>query len=190
MSSTQIAVTIVVVALIALLGAGLWFMLRRRALRERFGPEYDRVVAERDGRRAAERELLARKRRHDQLELSELSDDARARYTSEWQQLQEHFIDAPDESVGAADQLVSKLIAERGYPTGDYDEQLAQLSVEHARTLSQYREAHEISMRNQRGEATTEQLRQALVHYRALVAELLGTEPVGFVERNDPTPHR
>jgi hypothetical protein len=92
--------------------------------------------------------------------------------------VQIQFVDNPERAVTTADDLVTRLIGERGYPTGDYDDQVANLSVEHARTLGHYRDAHEISLRNQRNEASTEDLRQALVHYRALFADLLGTEPV------------
>jgi hypothetical protein len=92
--------------------------------------------------------------------------------------VQIQFVDNPEHAVNTADDLVTRLIGERGYPTGDYDDRLANLSVEHARTLGHYRDAHDISLRNQRGEASTEDLRQALVHYRALFADLLGTEPV------------
>ncbi|EWM67916.1 secreted protein [Micromonospora sp. M42] len=151
---------------------------RRRALRERFGPEYDRVVAEQDSRGAAERELRERERRHAELELTPLSPESRARYAAAWEELQVRFVDSPAETVGEADELVSRLIAERGYPTGDFSDQIAHLSVEHARTLTHYRDAHEIRQRNERGEAGTEDLRQALVHYRALFADLLGEDPV------------
>jgi hypothetical protein len=92
--------------------------------------------------------------------------------------VQIRFVDAPEEAVATADELTTRLIAERGYPTGDYDDQLSHLSVEHAETLGHYRDAHEISERSERGEATTEDLRQALVHYRALFADLLGEDPV------------
>jgi hypothetical protein len=97
-------------------------------------------------------------------------------------------VDNPEQAVTTADDLVTRLIAERGYPTGDYDDQLANLSVEHARTLGHYRDAHEISRRNQSGEATTEDLRQALVHYRALFADLLGEEPVAASDTDDTRP--
>jgi hypothetical protein len=92
--------------------------------------------------------------------------------------VQIQFVDNPEQAVGTADELVTRLIAERGYPTGDYDDQLANLSVDHARTLGHYRDAHEISTRSRNGEASTEDLRQALVHYRALFADLLGENPV------------
>ncbi|AYF32083.1 MULTISPECIES: hypothetical protein [Micromonospora] len=178
MSSTQVVVIVIVVAVIAALVAVAVVASRRRALRERFGPEYDRAVAEQDSRSAAERELRERERRHAELELTPLSPESRARYAAAWEELQVRFVDSPAETVGEADELVSSLIAERGYPTGDFSDQIAHLSVEHARTLTHYRDAHEIRQRNERGEAGTEDLRQALVHYRALFADLLGEDPV------------
>lgn len=178
MSSTQVVVIVLVVLVIAALVAVAVVAGRRRELRRRFGPEYDRLVAERASRGEAEKELRARQRRHAELTLTPLSPESRARYTAAWEEVQLRFVDTPAEAVGDADALVGRLIAERGYPTGDFDEQAAHLSVEHGRTLTRYREAHEIHLRNERGEASTEELRQAVVHYRALVAELLGTEPV------------
>ncbi|GGM59643.1 hypothetical protein ACFFX1_04435 [Dactylosporangium sucinum] len=189
MTATQVLLTIIVLLVIAALGYGIWFVTRRRALQQRFGPEYDRAVAEGDSRLAAERELRERERRHAALELRELDPAARTRYATSWEEIQARFLDDPSGAVRDADALVSELIAERGYPTGDYDEQVATLSVEHARTLGHYRDAHEISGLSERGEATTEQLRQAVVHYRTLFAELLGTDetPVARTGAADPT---
>ncbi|MEV6812769.1 hypothetical protein [Micromonospora sp. NPDC051296] len=178
MSPTQIVVTVLVILVVAALAAAVLVAGRRRTLRQRFGPEYDRVVAEQDSRSAAERELRDRERRHAELQLVPLDPDSRARYAEAWEELQVRFVDSPAETVGQADELVTRLIAERGYPTGDFSDQIAHLSVEHARTLSHYRDAHEIHLRNSRGEASTEDLRQAVVHYRALFADLLGEEPV------------
>lgn len=177
MSSTLITVLVVLLVVGAILVVLGVVANRRRALRQRFGPEYDRVVESTEDRRAAERELRDRERRHAELELRPLDPESRERYSASWEEIQVRFVDAPDQAVGEADELVTRLVAERGYPTGDYDDQLAHLSVEHARTLDHYRQAHDINERNSRGEATTEQLRQALVHYRALFADLLGTEP-------------
>lgn len=193
MSPTQVVVIVIVVLVLAALAAVAVVASRRRALKQRFGPEYDRAVAEQDSRSAAERELRERERRHAQLELTPLSPESRARYAAAWEELQVRFIDSPAETVGDADELVGRLIAERGYPTGDFSEQIAHLSVEHARTLTHYRDAHEIRLRNERGEATTEELRQALVHYRALFADLLGEDPVGHQpppeQRHPDQPH-
>jgi hypothetical protein len=177
MSPTQIVLTLaVIVVLVAAAIAG-WAIMRRRSLRERFGPEYDRAVSESSGRLAAERELRAREKRHAELDVRPLSAESRQRYTVEWEALQAQFLDTPSEAVRTGDTLVTRLVAERGYPTEDFEERLADLSVEHAHTLSHYREAHEIAQRNERSEATTEQLRQALVHYRALFTDLLDDDP-------------
>nr|BFE66386.1 hypothetical protein GCM10020063_109120 [Dactylosporangium thailandense] len=185
MTATQVLVTIIVLVVIAALGYGIWFVTRRRALQNRFGPEYDRAVAEGDSRLAAERELRERERRHAELEIKELSPESRARYAGKWEEIQARFLDDPSGAVRDADALVTELVAERGYPTGDYEQHLAHLSVEHARTIGHYRDAHEISQLSQRGEATTEQLRQAVVHYRTLFSELLGTDVTPGNGRHD-----
>ena len=151
MSTTQIVVTIVVVVLVVAAVAFAWSAMRRRALRDRFGPEYDRVVAETENPRAAERELRERERRHAELTLVELSPESRQQYAVAWEELQAQFVDDPARAVGQADALVTRLVAERGYPTENYDDQLAHLSVEHARTLGHYRDAHDIHLRNERG---------------------------------------
>ncbi|MEH1056338.1 hypothetical protein V6U89_14115 [Micromonospora sp. CPCC 206171] len=192
MSPTQVIVVVLVVLVVVALVAAAVLAGRRRALKRRFGPEYDRVVAEQDSRGAAERELRDRERRHAELELTPLDPGSRARYAAAWEELQVRFVDSPGETVGDADELVSRLIAERGYPTGDFSDQIAHLSVDHARTLTHYRDAHEIRVRNERGEASTEELRQAVVHYRALFADLLGEEPVGHrppEQRRPDSPH-
>ncbi|MFI6272342.1 hypothetical protein [Micromonospora zamorensis] len=179
MSPTQvIVIVLVVLVLVAAAAVAVRQLGRRRALRSKFGPEYDRVVEEQDSRSAAERELRDRERRHAELSLTPLSPESRARYSAAWEELQVRFIDSPGETVGDADELVTRLIEEQGYPTGDFSDQIAHLSVEHARTLSSYRDAHDIHLRNTRGEASTEELRQAVVHYRALFADLLGEEPL------------
>ncbi|WP_410811590.1 hypothetical protein [Micromonospora sp. 067-2] len=193
MSPTQIIVIVLVVlVIVAALAVAARSLTRRRALRNRFGPEYDRVVAEQDSRSAAERELRDRERRHADLTLTPLDPESRARYAAAWEELQVRFIDSPSGTVGDADELVTRLIEARGYPTGDFSDQTAHLSVDHARTLTNYRDAHEIHLRNTRGEASTEELRQAVVHYRALFADLLGEEPVGQdtpEQRHPDTPH-
>ncbi|GIF15387.1 hypothetical protein [Actinoplanes teichomyceticus] len=178
MSPTATIVLIVVILLVlAAIALGVR-AARRRRLQQRFGPEYDRVVADTGNRTEAERELLERTKRHAQLELRPLTAESRAKYAAAWEEVQIRFVDDPAEAVEVADELVTRLIAERGYPTGDYAEQLADLSVEHAATLQHYRAAHDISVRSRNGRTGTEDLRQALVHYRALFADLLGADPV------------
>jgi hypothetical protein len=184
--STGLVIVLIVVLLVIIAAALLAVRAsRRRKLQKTFGPEYDRVVADSGNRTDAEKELREREKRHAELSLKELSPESRAQYSAAWEEVQIQFVDNPEQAVGTADDLTTRLIAERGYPTGDYDEQLANLSVEHARTLGHYRDAHEISRRSGRGEASTEDLRQALVHYRALFADLLGENPVPTATDHD-----
>src|SRR5690242_8908470 len=174
-------VTIILIVVVLIVIAAIVYgvqVMRRKQLQNTFGPEYDRVVADTGNRTEAEKELREREKRHAELELKELSPESQQRYRAAWEELQIQFVDNPSQAVGTADELVTRLITERGYPTAKYDERLADLSVEHANTLEHYREAHEISERNAAGEASTEDLRLALVHYRALFADLLGTDPV------------
>jgi hypothetical protein len=178
MSTAGFVILIIVVLVIIALAVGAWRITRRRALQKRFGPEYDRVAATQPSRGAAEHELRERERKHAELELRPLTLDARTRYAAEWAEVQVRFVDSPSDVVQDCDVLVTRLITDMGYPTDGEDERLAMLSVEHAGTLGRYRDAHEISLANARGEASTEQLRQALVHYRTLFAELLGEQPI------------
>jgi hypothetical protein len=174
-------ITVILIIIVLVVAAAVVYGLqagRRKKLRSTFGPEYDRVVADTGNRTEAEKELRERERRHSKLELKELSPESQARYAQAWADVQILFIDDPAKAADTADDLVTRLIAERGYPTGEYDERLADLSVEHANTLQHYRDAHDISERSRAGSASTEDLRKALVHYRALFADLLGTDPV------------
>lgn len=148
---------------------------RRNHLRQRFGPEYDRAMEVKDDRKSAERELLRREKRHQKLELKSLPPAVRENYLQKWTYVQEHFVDRPDVAVADADRLVTALMAERGYPTRGYDQQVADLSVEHATTLDHYRRAHEIFEQHGRTQASTEDLRAAMVHYRVLFDDLLRT---------------
>ncbi|MER6581176.1 hypothetical protein [Nonomuraea sp. NPDC001023] len=173
--TTLIWVAVVVVAVVALAAVGYVVLQqqRRSRLRERFGPEYERTVAESENRREAERELIAREQRHSELDIRPLPEETRDAYANRWTEVQERFVDAPGFAVTEADQLVTSVMADRGYPTDDFEQRLSDLSVGHAATLDHYRKAHEISGRAARKEASTEELRQAMVHYRALFEELL-----------------
>lgn len=174
--STVAVVVIVIVVLVVLAVAGYFAraQARRRGLQQRFGPEYDRAVKDHESAREAEQELLARQKRHDRLEIHPLAPEARERHLAEWRQVQERFVDAPETAVTEADHLIHQVMGERGYPTdGSYEQQVADLSVEHAATIDRYRQAHDISARAETGQASTEDLRQAMVHYRALFTELL-----------------
>jgi type II secretory pathway pseudopilin PulG len=182
MSPTQIILVVLIVAVVVAAVVALVLVQRRRALREKFGEEYERLVDEFQSTSAADKELRERERRHAELELRELTPEARERYIQEWQEVQAQFVDAPAESVVAADAVVTKVLDDIGYPTGEFDDQAAHVSVDHARTLSAYRRAHEITERSKRHETTEDELRQAVLDYRELVTELLGETPVPQVE--------
>lgn len=173
--STAIWVVVALVVVAVLAAAGYLAMTRSRTarLRRRFGPEYDRVLERQGGRAAAERELRSREERHQELELRDLDPRRREEYREQWVRVQERFVDAPEAAVEQADQLVTVVMGERGYPTHGFEEKVAHLSVEHGRTLDHYRRAHTISGKAATKEASTEDLRQAMVHYRALFEELL-----------------
>jgi hypothetical protein len=175
--STGIIVGIVVaVIVIGAVAAGVMAVLRRRRLKQRFGPEYDRLVGERDSRHKAEAELTGRERRVQGLDIQPLTGSAQAGYAGQWTSIQEQFVDAPADAVSGAQVLVAAVMTERGYPAGqqDQDQVLADLSVEHSGVLDRYRAAEEISSKATAGMASTEDLRQAMVHYHALFADLLG----------------
>jgi hypothetical protein len=166
---------IAILVLIALIAIG-WLMTRQRnsrRLAQRFGPEYRRVVAERGDRAKAETELRARERRVERFKMVALTAADAARFEARWRELQTHFVDDPSVVVGDADELVRDLMAKRGYPMADFERQAADISVDHPTLVDNYRAAHAIGVLNERGEASTEQLRKALVYYRDLFAELL-----------------
>jgi hypothetical protein len=166
-----IIVVVIVVAAVVIVAIA---AARRRRLQRRFGPEYDRVVGEHGSQLKAESELVGRERRIRSLEIRPLSDTARANYASSWRTIQEQFVDQPQNSVVKAQALVTTVMKDRGYPLEDHGQMLADLSVEHASTLEQYRLAHTISQSAARGQASTEDLRQAMIKYRALFSDLLG----------------
>ncbi len=168
-----IAVAVVVAAAAA--GYFLYARTRSRRLREGFGPEYDRAVADAPTRKEAEEELLERQRRREALHVRPLATDARERYLRDWQAAQERFVDDPEGAIGDADDLIQEVMRDRGYPVEDFEQRAADLSVDHPHVVENYRAAHAIRRRHVHGEATTEDLRQAFVHYRALFEELLET---------------
>jgi FtsZ-interacting cell division protein ZipA len=149
---------------------------RTTGLRERFGPEYDRAVQDRQGRRLAEADLRDREKQRAQLEIRPLPEDARARFAEEWREVQERFVDQPSEAVVAADKLVHSVMEKRGYPMGDFDAQADLVSVDHPEVVENYRAAHGIHQRAEQQQASTENLREALVRYRSLFEELLQAE--------------
>jgi hypothetical protein len=150
---------------------------RRRGLQQTFGSEYDRTVADAPSRREAESELAERRKRREELEITPLDPEARERYQSDWRRAQERFVDDPPGAVAEADRLIQRVMRERGYPVHDFEQRATDLSVDHPEVVSNYRAAHGISVANERGKASTEDLRTAMVHYRSLFAELLEAQP-------------
>ena len=167
-------VAIIVAVVVVLLVIGAMSVARRRKLQQRFGPEYDRVVGETQSRRKADAELAERERRVRGLDIHPLDETVRVKYAGEWTAIQERFVDQPEQAVAQAGMLVTSVMKDRGYPTEDYEQILADLSVEHANTLDHYRQAHQVSLRAEEGSASTEDLRLAMLHYRALFGDLLG----------------
>lgn len=172
--STGTVVAIVVAIVVAAAVAIMLMAARRRRLQQRFGPEYDRLVGERESRLKAEAELSERERRVRKLDLRPLTPEARAGYADRWAAIQEQFVDEPAEAASAANVLVVAVMTDRGYPVERHEQLLADLSVEHASTLDHYRQAEEITERATAGTASTEDLRLAMIHYRTLFRELLG----------------
>jgi len=168
---------VVVLVIIAVVAAAMSKSRRRHHLQERFGSEYDRTVEGADRRRDAERDLRDREQRHDELELRPLSDASRQRYTQQWQDMQTGFVDRPQVAVADADRLITDLMRERGYPVDDFETRSDLVSVDHPDVVENYRTAHGIATRTVDGRTSTEDLRQAVISYRALFEEMLVDEP-------------
>ena len=169
-------VWVLVIVIAVLLCAVIWLVLRQRRsaqLREGFGPEYDRVVEERGDQGSAEAELRERQQRRRNYDIRPLGATARDRYSERWRATQAQFVDQPASALAEADELLNEVMRERGYPVEDFEQQAADVSVDHPEVVEHYREAHAIHVRNAKQRASTEDLRQAMVHYRALFDELL-----------------
>jgi hypothetical protein len=166
-----ITAAIVIAAVVILVGAS--SRRRTQRLRERFGPEYDRMVVQAGGQKAAEEELASRERNRDKLDIRPLRPEAFAVYARRWQSVQTAFVDNPPNALGDADRLVTELMHERGYPVDDFDQQAADISVDHPVVVENYRAAHNIHLSQQDSDVGTEAQRQAFIHYRALFEKLL-----------------
>ncbi len=171
-----IAIVVVVVVVLVVMAAR-----RRRTamLRGHFGPEYDRAVENSEDQRAAEANLRAREKQRAQFELQPLPEATRLGFASEWRDLQERFVDQPAQATGAADSLIIRVMEARGYPMKDFDAQAELVSVDHPDTVENYRFAHAVQQRAEMHQASTEDLREALLRYRSLFDELLRPEGNG-----------
>jgi cytoskeletal protein RodZ len=174
--NTGLLVAIIVIVVIVLALA--WVLMRQQRtarLRKQFGPEYERAVSESGSRQAAEAELEDRRARHEKFEIVALDPGARERYLEQWRLVQAQFVDSPPEATRAADRLINQVMRERGYPVEEFEQRAADISVDHPQVVDDYRAAHTVAEANERSEASTEDLRQALVHYRSLFEDLLET---------------
>ncbi len=164
-----VLVAILVMAIVATHNA----RRQREQLRRKFGPEYNRAIAEYGSVAKAERQLMLRARRLQRFKLQKLNDADRIHYATAWTEIQAKFVDAPAEAVNDANELIKTVMQARGYPVEDFEHRVADLSVEHANVVQHYRAARALALANREGRANTEELRQAFVHYRALFTDLL-----------------
>ena len=180
---TAVIILVIFIAIALAIAAFIYYRRRRtRVLQKQFGPEYKHAVRQLGDQRKAEAELTAREKRVHKLHVRSLTAEERARFTHQWKKAQAHFVDEPSPAVQEADSLVKEVMETRGYPIGDFDQRAADISVDYPNVVANYRSARDIAQRNKRGAATTEDLRQAMVHYRDLFEELLETETT--------TPHK
>jgi hypothetical protein len=165
----------VVVVVAAVVVAALLLSSRRKTARmkQHYGREYERLVSAAGGQKAAEQELSARERKRDELDIVPLTPAAFSDFTTRWSQVQTGFVDNPTTAVGVADRLITEVMRERGYPVDDFDQRAADISVDHPQIVESYRTAHRIHLLQQDGDVSTEQQREAFVHYRALFEKLL-----------------
>jgi len=174
--STTTIVAIVVVALVVAAIAVVLFINTRRSqrLRTRFGPEYGRALEETGSKAQAEAKLEKLERRVDRFDLKPLTPVVRANFLAAWQKIQARFVDDPKIAVTEADKLIQEIMAARGYPVTDFEQRASDISVNHPLIVEHYRAGHDIALDHAKGRATTEDLRQAMIHYRTLFAELAG----------------
>ena len=172
---SPLEIILIAIVLIGLI-VGVWLAIkakRTKALRSRFGPEYQRAVRSQGDTGAAEKVLHQREQRVSSLKIVPLDEDQRSRFADKWEREQAHFVDQPREAVEAADRLVAEVMRARGYPVSDFEQRVADVSVDHPVVVENYRIAHDIAVRDSREPISTEELRNAMLHYRALFADLL-----------------
>jgi hypothetical protein len=182
MTTTSIVVLIIAAIVVA---AVAWYLLREqrsKKLRARFGPEYDHVIREHGSRTKAEEALIARQRRVEKIDVHPLSAQDRDRFAAQWRETQARFVDDPPGAIREADRLVYEVMLARGYPMSDFEHRAEDISVDHPHVVTNYRSAHEIAMHDEKGQASTEDLRKAMVYYRDLFDDLVDAPAVGARE--------
>jgi hypothetical protein len=181
-ANQTLAYVLVAVLIVAVMAAIAWSYAQKKRrqsqrLQQRFGPEYSRLVKELGGPAKAEAELAAREKRVERLHIVPLTPADASRFAQAWNTLQSRFVDDPKAAVAQADRLVYEVMTKRGYPMGDFERRAADISVDHPGVVANYRAARAVAVRDERGQASTEELRKAVVHYRALFQELLAVAP-------------
>jgi hypothetical protein len=170
---------LIVIAAALVAGVAAWLVTSRRRtahLQERFGPEYNRVASSAERKRDAEAELAQREERRETFDIQPLADVSRERYVEQWKTIQAQFVDEPGSAVARADSLLQEVMAERGYPVEKFDQRAADLSVDHPKVVENYREGHRLATKSGENGSETEELRQAMRHYRALFDELVESD--------------
>ncbi|HEY2678634.1 MAG TPA: hypothetical protein VGI65_16805 [Steroidobacteraceae bacterium] len=175
MSNLSVISAVIIILVLAVIAGAVYVQRRKRSerLKRRFGPEYGHTIEQLGDAAKAEADLVAREQRVDRLNIIPLVASEATRFRLSWNMLQGRFVDNPNVVVDQADRLVCELMQKRGYPMGDFERRVEDISVDHPRVVTNYRAAHAIALRHKNGEATTEDLRRAVVHYRALFNDLL-----------------
>lgn len=185
MQDPRVIAAVVVVVVLIIVGAAILLSMQRKrkaALRTRFGPEYERVTRERGSEREAQAVLQERAKRIEEYHIRALNAAERKQYAERWRVVQSRFVDDPRDAVIEADDTVVALMAARGYPMVDFEQRAADLSVDHPYVVDNYRKAHEIALRHRQGQASTEDLRQAIIYYRSLFEDLLDGHKSGTIK--------
>ena len=178
MDPKMLVIAVVAIVAVVVIVAAVMAQRRKANLRQRFGPEYDRAVKERGSERAAQAALAEREARVSKFQIREIGEPERLQYAERWRAVQSRFVDDPKAAVTEADESVAALMGARGYPVADFEQRAADLSVDHPHVVENYRKGHAIALRHREGKASTEDLRQAMIHYRSLFEELLeGRKP-------------
>ncbi|MGB7730609.1 MAG: hypothetical protein WBL50_21445 [Candidatus Acidiferrum sp.] len=184
--TAAIVIALLVGTAIGLAMAYLKQQSRTRKLKQRFGPEYSRAVAQTGDRHAAEASLESCQRRVWQMQLRPLSDSERARFQENWREVQARFVDDPANSLTEADLLIGEVMSAEGYPLLEFEQRADDISVDHPLVVENYREGHEIALRNVQRRVSTEELRKAMLNYRTLFEELVGQPEYAQLERTGP----
>jgi len=193
MNSTTLIIigVLFVLGVLGAIGVAIWFYTktqRTKALRSKFGPEYNRALRAEGGTGGAEQLLQERQKRVAKLNIKPLTDNQRTEFADAWEHAQAQFVDDPEAAVANADVLVQEVMSLRGYPVTDFEQRVADVSVDHPAVVQNYRIAHDIAARHEQEGVGIEKLREAMIHYRSLFADLLhdgGLQPVRQVVRED-----